>query len=226
VRRSHKLRPRPLGPLTILRADSKPPDPSQRAVPFWSVFAQSRIPMAVVDREGRYIQINDAGIQVFQYSRADALGRRIGRTAIEDPALAKAQWQQLLETNELYGERIVRHANGTLVRVSYAAHATSVGDRWLALFVALSARFQPGGPELIGPVRAASPRGVGSKLTRRESEVLRLVALGSDTRHVAAELCISSETVRTHVRNAMKKTGARTRAQLVALVLADGLIEE
>jgi DNA-binding CsgD family transcriptional regulator len=32
--------------------------------------------------------------------------------------------------------------------------------------------------------------------------------------------------VRTHVRNAMKKTGARTRAQLVALVLADGLIEE
>jgi PAS domain S-box-containing protein len=209
-----------------LRADSKPPDPSERAVPFWSVFAQSRIPMALVDREGRYVQINDAAIKVFQYSRADALGRKIGRTAVEDSAVGKAQWRQLLQTNELYGERIVTHANGTLVRVSYAAHTTMVGDRWLALFVALSARFQPGGPELIGPVRAVSPRGLGVTLTHREREVLRLVALGSDTRRVAEELCISSETVRTHVRNAMKKTGARTRAQLVALALADGLIED
>jgi DNA-binding CsgD family transcriptional regulator len=32
--------------------------------------------------------------------------------------------------------------------------------------------------------------------------------------------------VRTHVRNAMAKTGAHTRAQLVALALADGLIED
>lgn len=190
------------------------------------MFAQSRIPMALVDRDRRYIEINDAGIQVFQYSRADAIGRRIGRTAIDGRAVADAQWQQLLATNELYGERTVTHANGTLIRVSYAAHATGVGDRWLALFVVLSARFQPGGPELIGPARIASASGIGSKLTRREREVLRLVALGSDTRRVAAELCISSETVRTHVRNAMKKTGARTRAQLVALVLADGLIGE
>jgi PAS domain S-box-containing protein len=195
-------------------------------VPFWPVFAQSRIPMALVDREGRYIKINDAAVQVFQYSRADALGRRIGRTAIADRASADAQWQQLLQTNELYGERIVTHANGTLMRISYAAHATGVGDRWLALFVVLSARFQSGGAELIGPARIASLSGPGSKLTRREREVLRLVALGSDTRRVAAQLCISSETVRTHVRNAMKKTGARTRAQLVALVLADGLIED
>jgi len=209
-----------------LRADSKPPDPLLHLAPFWLVFVQSRIPMALVDSERRYVEINDAAIQVFQYSRAKAIGSRIGRTATGDSSAADAEWQKLLRTDELYGERIVAHADGTRMRVSYAAHATKVGDRWLALFVALSARVQPGGPELIGPAQVESPRGIGSKLTRREREVLRLVALGSDTRRIAAELCISPETVRTHVRNAMRKTDARTRAQLVALVLADGLITQ
>ena len=38
---------------------------------------------------------------------------------------------------------------------------------------------------------------------------------------IAKVLNISSETVRTHVRNAMTKLGAHTRAQLVALVLSN-----
>jgi DNA-binding CsgD family transcriptional regulator len=37
-------------------------------------------------------------------------------------------------------------------------------------------------------------------------------------------LHISPDTVRTHVRNAMTKMGARSRAQLVAKVLGDGVI--
>jgi len=211
---------------TMLDADSKPSDADLHPVPFWPVVAQSRIPMALVDRDRRYVELNDAAIRVFQYQRAEVLGRRIGRTSIIDPATADAQWEQLARTDELYGERIVVHANGTQMRVSYAAHATTVGDRWLALFVTLSARFHPRGPDLIGTAPIAAPNGPRSKLTRREREVLRLVALGFDTRRVAADLNVSSETVRTHVRNAMAKTGAHTRAQLVALVLADGLIED
>ena len=42
----------------------------------------------------------------------------------------------------------------------------------------------------------------------------------------AANLHLSPDTIRSHVRNSMAKTGAHTRAQLVALVLADGLIED
>lgn len=209
-----------------MRTDTETPHAVLHLAPFWLVFAQSRIPMALVDRDGRYVEINDAAIHVFHYSRDNALGRRIGRTATADRSSADAQWEQLVSTDELYGERIVAHANGTQMRVSYAAHVTRVGGRWLALFVALSARFQPRGPELIGPLRTESSSRPGPKLTQREREVLRLVALGSDTRRIAAELCISPETVRTHVRNALAKTGARTRAQLVALSLADGLIEE
>jgi DNA-binding NarL/FixJ family response regulator len=56
-------------------------------------------------------------------------------------------------------------------------------------------------------------------LTERESEVVTLIAMGLDTGDIAAELHISPETVRTHVRNAMGKLGVHTRAQLVATVL-------
>jgi DNA-binding CsgD family transcriptional regulator len=63
-------------------------------------------------------------------------------------------------------------------------------------------------------------------LTPREREVVRLVALGAGTRQVAKDLYLSPETIRSHVRNAMSKTGSHTRAQLVAIALADGLIDE
>jgi DNA-binding NarL/FixJ family response regulator len=41
---------------------------------------------------------------------------------------------------------------------------------------------------------------------------------------VAQELQIAHDTVRTHVRNAMTKTEARSRAQLVAKTLGEGML--
>ena len=49
------------------------------------------------------------------------------------------------------------------------------------------------------------------------------MALGYTGPEIAAELHISHDTVRTHVRNAMEKTGARSRAHLVAKVLGNGI---
>ncbi len=57
------------------------------------------------------------------------------------------------------------------------------------------------------------------QLTARELEVVRLIAMGLETSELAGRLYISEHTVRAHVRNAMGKLGARTRAHLVALVL-------
>jgi DNA-binding CsgD family transcriptional regulator len=56
-------------------------------------------------------------------------------------------------------------------------------------------------------------------LTAREAQVVQLIAGGLDTSEIAATLLVSPNTVRSHVRNAMSKLGARTRAQLVAQVL-------
>ena len=60
-------------------------------------------------------------------------------------------------------------------------------------------------------------------LSAREREIVRLVALGSSGPEIAEELSITHNTVRTHVRNAMTKSGARSRAHLVAKALGDGL---
>jgi DNA-binding CsgD family transcriptional regulator len=107
-----------------------------------------------------------------------------------------------------------------------------VSGQWLALFVMLSAQLEPGGAELITVGRSGGPSaptpapgdGGGGVLTAREREVVRRVALGASTRRIAADMYLSPATVRSHVRNAMVKTGAHTRAQLVAIVLGDGLV--
>jgi DNA-binding CsgD family transcriptional regulator len=44
------------------------------------------------------------------------------------------------------------------------------------------------------------------------------------TAAAAEQLGISPETVRTHVRNAMNKLGARTRAKAIAVAMRDGEI--
>jgi DNA-binding CsgD family transcriptional regulator len=188
--------------------------------------------MALVDRNRCYVAVNDAGLELFQYPREEVIGSIVGRTAIDgDPSRGDAEWEQLLRTNELYAERVVEQADGTPIHVSYAAHTTTVAGQWLALFVTLSAHVEPDGAELIGKLKshgagASKPAGVrraGNVLTPREREVVRRVALGASTRRIAADMYLSPATVRSHVRNAMVKTGAHTRAQLVAIALGDGL---
>ena len=61
-------------------------------------------------------------------------------------------------------------------------------------------------------------------LTRREREVLRLLADGLSNEEIGKQLFISPETVRTHVRKAMDKLDADTRTQAVATALRQSLI--
>ena len=61
-------------------------------------------------------------------------------------------------------------------------------------------------------------------LSAREREILGLLSQGLSGEQAAKQLYLSSETVRTHVRNAMSKLGAATRAHAVALALQRGEI--
>ncbi|WP_243694814.1 LuxR C-terminal-related transcriptional regulator [Labedella populi] len=54
-------------------------------------------------------------------------------------------------------------------------------------------------------------------LSAREREVLRLVASGARNRAIAGELAISENTVKFHVSNLLRKAGAASRSELVAL---------
>jgi ATP/maltotriose-dependent transcriptional regulator MalT len=62
-------------------------------------------------------------------------------------------------------------------------------------------------------------------LTRRELEVLRLVAVGRTNREIARELVLSHRTVDMHVRNLLGKLGCRTRTQASTKALQLGLVE-
>jgi PAS domain S-box-containing protein len=191
--------------------------------PFWSAFEDSQVPMCLVDGDRLVVASTDAACELFGTSREDAIGTDAGRQIMdEDPALGDKLWQQLVSTNELYAETLVSHPDGRMLRVSYAGHGTTIDGHWHALMVVLSVRFEPDGEELISTDRGASPNGLDSTLTPREREVIQLVAQGSNSRQIAAELYLSPATVRSHVRNAMVKTQAHTRAQLVAIVLGDG----
>jgi len=64
-------------------------------------------------------------------------------------------------------------------------------------------------PDPSPPVgHTSEPPAPSSPLTPREVEVLRLVADGLTNDRAAAELCISAETMQSHVRNAMAKLDA------------------
>jgi predicted ATPase/class 3 adenylate cyclase/DNA-binding CsgD family transcriptional regulator len=62
-------------------------------------------------------------------------------------------------------------------------------------------------------------------LSQREVEVLRLLTTGKSNRDIADALCISLNTVATHVRNILTKTGATNRTEAVAYALRHGLRE-
>ncbi|MBW3593369.1 MAG: response regulator transcription factor [Actinobacteria bacterium] len=61
-------------------------------------------------------------------------------------------------------------------------------------------------------------------LTRREVQILRLVADGLGNRDIAAALCVSEETVKTHLRRLMRKLNATSRANAVAIAIRSDLI--
>ena len=65
----------------------------------------------------------------------------------------------------------------------------------------------------------------GEGAERRESEILGLLAEGLTGEEIAQRLVLSPETVRTHVRNAMEKLGARTRTEAVVKALEMGEVQ-
>ncbi|HXD65263.1 MAG TPA: response regulator transcription factor [Solirubrobacteraceae bacterium] len=74
-------------------------------------------------------------------------------------------------------------------------------------------------PELAGQLAEGGEVQRLTALSPRELEVLELLAEGLNGQMIAERLFLSPETVRTHVRNATSKLGARTRVQAVAMVV-------
>jgi DNA-binding NarL/FixJ family response regulator len=79
---------------------------------------------------------------------------------------------------------------------------------------------------LIARSSAAEQANGHPKLTRREGEVLRLLARGRGQIEIANELVISSKTVASHIQHILAKLGVHSRAQAVAVAHRSGLFVE
>ncbi len=178
---------------------------------FWLVFTQTSNPVLLLDEQRRIVKVNGAALSLFGGPQASLIGTSIDEIIKpEDRAAAASEWQEFLQSGEYSGKRALLRADGSEVQIEFAARLESIGGRRLATYVAMVEQ------------EASTPSVEGSgelPLTNREREVITLIALGDETAQIAEKLHISPDTVRTHVRNAMAKLGARTRAQLVALVL-------
>jgi DNA-binding NarL/FixJ family response regulator len=64
------------------------------------------------------------------------------------------------------------------------------------------------------------------KLSAREREVLQVLATGASIGETAAELCMSSHTAQTHLKNAMRKLNATSKLAAVMIALRGGIVQE
>lgn len=73
------------------------------------------------------------------------------------------------------------------------------------------------------PTRATNAK-KGDPLSRREEQVLRLIAAGLTNAELGRQLFLSENTVRIYVRRVLAKLGARNRTQAVVVGVAMGHI--
>jgi DNA-binding NarL/FixJ family response regulator len=64
-----------------------------------------------------------------------------------------------------------------------------------------------------------------SILTPREIDILRLVAAGNANKEIGAQLSMTEETVKSHMRNIFAKLGAKDRTHALAIGIKRGIIE-
>lgn len=186
---------------------------------FWTAFKRSHNAMVLLDDRRLHVEVNGAYLVLLGYRRPLLIGRPVSDVVAGGRLMSDAAWSSLARSDNLGEAELVR-ADGGRVKVDYAAHPEVVTGKRLVLVVVLTTA---------RPHRARRTRtsaAAAQVLSERELQVIDLVALGHSGPEIAHILHISHDTVRTHVRNAQNKLGARSRAQLVALTLGDGLFAE
>jgi PAS domain S-box-containing protein len=183
---------------------------------FWTAFKGSRNAMVLLDQHRLLLEVNGAFLRLLGYPRDELVGHPIWEFVAGGSALTEREWRTAIASGEFSGEAALVRADGTTVTVQYAGHTELITGERLVLFVALSTSRWGRHP------RRAADRAAPGALSAREREIVRLIAAGDTGPEIAEQLHISHETVRTHVRNAMAKVGARSRAHLVAKALGEG----
>ena len=165
------------------------------------------VPSYVVDEAGVVRWLNPAAERLL----GDIRGRQFTSViAPEDRPGARERFAQKMLGTSVASEatgHLVSSA-GTRVPVEVSSVALKDGERVVGVFGLIENRPDDS---------AAAPP---PHLTPRQVDVLRLLEQGCSTKQIAAELHLSTETVRNHVRRLFKALGVNSRLEAVAAARA------
>jgi PAS domain S-box-containing protein len=171
-----------------------------------SLIDEEDVAVVVADDERRYVHANAAACSLFGIEHDDLIGMRVEEITGTPPAEVEASWGRLRDAGVLVDTFPLRSPVGVR-RIPYIAVADVTPGRHLAILI---------------PTRGD---GGWQPLSRRERQVVTLVAGGATGREVGEALSVTAATVETHIRNAMRRLGARNRSHLVTLAILRHEIE-
>ncbi len=176
---------------------------------FELLYEETATAVAILDERRCLVGLNGAAQQLLGRCPKASAGELVAHAIVAaERERSAADWLQLLREGRAAGTRTLLRADRSEVQVSFVAVVEAVADGRRAIYAMT--------PSVLPP---ADGLAAVSSLTNREGQVVRLIADGLDTAEIAESLHVSPNTVRSHVRNAMSKLSARTRAQLVAHAL-------
>ncbi|HEV7482582.1 MAG TPA: response regulator transcription factor [Solirubrobacterales bacterium] len=119
-----------------------------------------------------------------------------------------------------HGERPERHIASAAMQAGASAYVSRTAETAELRRAVAAAAAQE---SFVDP--AVPPKGSRGKLTGRQRQILQLLANGESTTVAARELGLSEETVKTHIKTALARLGARNRTHAVAIALRECLVD-
>jgi DNA-binding CsgD family transcriptional regulator len=173
--------------------------------------AKLTCPCYILDRSGTVRWMNKAAIAHFGDLRGKSIGQIVDR---EFATLARQEFAaKVLGTVEASeGNVVVRTADGRRVSVDISSSQLVRDGSIVGVFGLADPRDEP----------PASPE--STHLTPRQMTVLRQLAAGKSTTHIAEALGISTETVRNHIRGITARLGVHSRLEAVIKAHELGLL--
>lgn len=185
---------------------------------FRRLFQASEHGMVIVDDNRRYLAVNGAAADLFGLPPDQIVGRRIDDfTTAELLPVLPVMWAEFLQAGTLAGPYEIR-VGSRRSKLDFAAAANIAPGRHLAILLTVA----PGRDA--EPAVAPDPAPQPALLTKRERDVLALLAHGLNADEAASELGVARNTIQNHLRSARAKLGARTRSHAIALAIGRGQI--
>jgi PAS domain S-box-containing protein len=169
-----------------------------------------QVPSYVIDGHGIIRWVNSAALRLV----GDVRGRRFTSVvAPEETSRARDAFaRHIVGEEDVHDSVVLIDHEGDRIAVEISSVCLYEQHRVVGVFGQLMDVDDEPGPPL------------HPHLTPRQSQVLRLLERGASTEQIAAELHLSVETVRNHIRGVLRALGAHSRLEAVAVARRKHLV--